>query len=92
MGEKTAHEVEQAIEIRGLRAENVRLRKLRAEDRKFSDQRAERLELAIAVAEGGDSEHVEERIRELQKTIAEDGAVIDRIMIFLRKRDEGGPE
>lgn len=75
------------IEIVDLRAENVRLRKLRAEDHKYAE---DRLELAVAIATSVDVEDLEERIMNLQKTIEEEGAVIDRICVYLRKRGSDG--
>jgi len=78
-------ESELRIELVDLRAENVRLRKLRAEDRKFAE---ERLELAVAVAQNVDVADLEQRIMDLQKTLEEEGALVDRIVIYLRKRNE----
>jgi len=77
-------ERELRIEIVDLRAENVRLRKLRTEDRKFSDHR---LELAVAMAKDVNVEDLEMQIMNLQKTIEEEGACIDRLVVYLRKRN-----
>lgn len=71
------------IELRDLKAENVRLRRLRAEDRQFAD---DRVELAVAVAKSVDQASLEAQIVELQKTIAREAAVIDRVVVYLRKR------
>lgn len=78
-------ERELKIELVDLRAENVRLRKLRAEDKQFAE---DRLELAVAMAKDIDVEDLETRIMDLQKTVEEEGAVIDRICVYLRKRND----
>ena len=77
-------ERELKIELVDLRAENVRLRKLRAEDRQFAEKR---LELAVAVAQNVDVADLEQRVMDLQKKLEEEGALVDRIVIYLRKKN-----
>ena len=75
-----------------LKAENIRLRKLRAEDREFAEKRLG-LEIKKAV-DGADKScevlSLEQQIIELQATIEEEGAMIDNICVYLRKRNSEG--
>jgi hypothetical protein len=71
------------VELTQVRAENMRLRLRAVEERQFAE---ERLELAVGLAKDVDTVALEAQIRELQRTIEENDAVIDRICVFLRRR------
>ena len=76
------------VEIVDLRAENVRLRQLRAEDRRFAARK--QLELTVTLSKGSDRARLDEQIAGLQKTLADEGAFIDRLVVYLRRRATEG--
>ena len=79
---KTTRELK--VEIAALKGENVRLRKARAEDRQFAE---DRVELAVALAKDVDTADLEHQIVQLQKLLAEEDSVIDRVCIYIMKRN-----
>lgn len=74
---------EMRLEIIGLQAENVRLRKLRDEDRRFVERR---LAFEVTLSKDSDREAIDKQIVELQRTIEKEGAFIDRLVVYMRKR------
>jgi BMFP domain-containing protein YqiC len=84
---ETRHEYEQRIEIAGLKAKVLRLEARAVEDARHAEKR---LEMEIHLATHKDVAELEEHIAELQARLAEDDAVVDRICVYLRRRDGDG--
>ena len=91
--DETRHEEEQRIEIAGLTATVKLLRARISEDRKFAEQkkvldekRMAEVQLEIHLATHADVLELESQISSLRAELAEDDKVIDRIVIYMRKR------
>ena len=82
---ETRHEYEQRIEIAGLKAKVLRLEARAVEDARHAEKR---LEMEIHLAPHKDVAELEEQIAELQEKLAEDDAIIDRIVIHMRRRED----
>lgn len=78
-------EEELLTEIAVLRAENIRLRGRIARDRRFAD---ERLKLAIKLDTNADKRRLRRQINELQRTVKAEHALIDQVVVYLRKRND----
>lgn len=75
-------ESESRIEIAALNAKIVRLEARLDEDREFA---AKKLELSLAIAKGTDVAALEAQIRELKAALAEEDAVIDRLVVYITR-------
>jgi len=69
-------------EVLRLKAEIVRLKGRAIEDRHFAEKV---VELQVGHAKNAGTEELEKQIAELQKTITEEGAIIDRLVVYLTK-------
>lgn len=83
--DETRHEREQRIEIAGLRATVKMLRARAVEDARHAEKR---LEMEIHLATHKDVVELEAHIDELQRRLDEDDAVVDRLVIYMRRRCE----
>ena len=81
--DETRTEREQRIEIAGLQAKVVRLEARAREDRRHAQRK---LELEIHLATSKDVHELEEHIEELKTKLAENDAVVDRLVIVMRRR------
>ena len=75
------------VEITALKAENLILRGRSVEDAHDAE---ERLELAVHLAKGTDVEALEQQIAELRRLLVAEDAMVDRVCVFIRRRNEGG--
>ena len=71
-------------EIRELRAEIVRLKARAVEDKHFADKR---LKAAVEEAQGPTVTALQVQIANLEAHIVEEGAIIDRMCVYLRERN-----
>jgi hypothetical protein len=89
--DETRTESEQRIEIAGLTATVKVLRARITEDRRFATEKramdaARVAELEIHLHTHADVIELEEKIAELREELAEGDKVIDRIVVYMRKR------
>ena len=70
--------------VRYLRSEIVKLKGRAIEDRHFAEQR---FILEAGHSRNADTAELEKQIVELKKTIEREGAIIDRIVVYLTGRD-----
>lgn len=75
-------------EVLRLNVEVLRLKGRAIEDRHIAEKR---IELEVGHAKNADTDALEKQIVELQQTIAEEGAIIDRIVVYLTKESRCAP-
>ena len=77
------HEEELTVEIACLKAEIITIKGRIARDRRYAE---EHLKVELRLATNEDKRRLQRQIEELERTVANEKAFIDRIVVYLRKK------